>query len=272
MKYFFILSPNVFYYQQQELNSNMSSNTNNNKTKTPFTQYFCNEDKGMKLRSGTVINCIKNTILYPDLCDLYENMPLQPLDESDDGVYDFATFHCQNCFNIINQLRFIERHHETLHNETSLRGIYQETLNTLRSWIDAIESEQMKCECWHYHSWRVTEGACMLTPEYQYLSSLDHSEYHASLKNKENEPRHPSFYRARALHRVFHNNFLAPTEELDTDDVPVKKHDYSLILDELKIWQRYFRREFLERIKAARKALDKTKIVSDCIDNILDFL
>lgn len=247
-------------------------NTINRYNKTPFTQYFCNEDKGMKLRSGTVINSIKNTTLYTDLCDLYQNVPIQPLHEGDDGVYDFATYHCQSCFAIINQFRFIEIHHETLRNEASLHGVYMETLNTLRDWIDDIESEQIRCECWHYHSWRVTEGACMLTPEYEYLSSLDQTEYHASIENKENKTTHPSFYRTRALHRLFHNNFLVPTEEFDTEDLPVKKHDYALILTELKIWQRYFRGESLARIKAARKALDKTRLISDCVGNIMDFL
>jgi len=245
---------------------------NTNYNKTPYTQYFCNADKGMKLRSGTVINCIKNTPIYPDLSDLYETLPLQPLHEGDDGVYEFATYHCQNCFSIINQLRFIERHHETLRNEVSLHGIYLETLNILRDWIDDIESEQMKCECWQYHSWRVTEGACMLTPEYEYLSSLDHSEYQESVKNKENKPTHPSFYRARTLHRLFRNNFLVPTDELDAEELPVKKHDYNQILEELKIWQLYFRRESPIRIKAARKALDNTRLIPDCVGNILEFL
>lgn len=240
--------------------------------KTSFKQYFCNADKGMRLRSGTVINCIENSRIYIDLADLYENLPLSPLHDAENGVYDFAQWNCHQCFYIINQLRFIERHHETLRSEPQLLGILKETLSTLNDWIDGIERGEMKCGCWHYHSWRVTEGACMLTPEYEYLSSLDRTEYHDSLKNKENNPTHPFFYSARTLHRLFHNNFLVPTEEVDTEDLPVKKHDFNLILGELKIWQRYFRRESPKTINAARKTLSKTRIVPDCVGNILEFL
>lgn len=249
-----------------------SNNTNINMFKTPFTQYFCNEDKGMKLRSGTVINCIKNTPLYPDLCDLYENMPLAPLHDGDNGVYEFSSWRCHTCDAVINQLRFIERHHETLRNEASLIGLYREARNTLRNWIDDIKRGNMKCECWHYHSWRVTEGACMLTQEYEYLSSLDRSEYQTALENNTNKPTHPSFYSSRYLHRIYRNNFLVPTDEFDIEGTPVKEHDYKLILEELKLWERYFRRESQTHIKAARKALNKTTLVSDCVGNILEFL
>lgn len=250
----------------------MSSNTFNIYKKTPFTQYFCNEDKGMKLRSGTVINCINNTPLYPDLCDLYENTPLYPIHEGDNGVYEFSNWRCRTCDYIINRLRFIERHHETLRLETSLQGMYQETLNSLREWIRDIESGNMKCECWHYHSWRVTEGCCMLTQEYEYLSSLDHSDYHKAIKNKTNKSSHPLFYRTRQLHRIYHNNFLIPTEEQDMEGTPIKKHDYNMILEEVKLWERYFRRESNACVKAAQRALNKTRIVSDCVGNILEFL
>lgn len=89
------------------------NNKSNNYTKTPYTQYFCLEKEGMKLRSGTAINCIKKTPLYDDLRDLYENMTL-PLLTREDGVYEFATWHSHKCYSIINQLRFIESHHETL--------------------------------------------------------------------------------------------------------------------------------------------------------------
>lgn len=251
---------------------NNNTNLFNKYTKTPFTQYFCNEDKGMKLRSGTVINCIKNTPLYQDLSDLYENMSLNAVHEGEYHEYNLSTWRCATCYCIINQLRFIERYHDNLRNETSLRGICQETRNTLRKWIDGIKRGNMKCECWHYHSWRVTEGACMLTEEYEYLSSLDRSEYQTALENKTNKPTHPSFYSSRYLHRIYRNNFLVPTDQFDVYGTPVKEHDYNLILEELKLWERYFRREPSFRIKAAFKALEKTILVSDCVNNILEFL
>jgi len=239
--------------------------------KTPYTQFFCNENKGMKLRSGTVINCIKNTPLYQDIADLYENMPLQPLHEGEDGVYEFSTWLSSDCSSVINQLRFIERHHDTLQNNACLIGIYRETLETLRSWILGIKSGGMKCNCWQYHSWHVTEGACMLTPEYEYLSSLDRTEYYTSIENKKNKPEHSSFYQTRHLRRLFHNNFLVPTEDLDTDGIPVKKHDYNLILEELKIWERYFRRQHSTERKASSVFL-KTITIDDCAGRILEFL
>lgn len=240
---------------------------NHNYTKTPYTQYFCSENEGMKLRSGTVINCIKKSPLYDDLLDLLKKrMTLPPLHEGEDGVYEFSTWHSHNCSSIIEQLRFIERHHETLLREPILVGLYKQTLNTLNNWIRDIESGSMKCECWHYHSWRVTEGACMLTPEYDYLSSLDHHDYHNIKSNKN------ITYSSRMLYRLYRNNFIVSTEEEDVYGVSVKKHDYSLILDELQLWRRYFRKEPLVNIKAAYKALNKTKIVSDCIGKVLEFL
>lgn len=241
--------------------------------KTPFKQYFCNADKGMMLRSGTVINSIENSRIYTDMSDLYENRPLSPLHDSEIGSYYFSSWYSHQCFYIINQLRFIERHHETLRNEEpQLRSIYMETLSTLNQWIDMIELGGMKCGCWRYHSWNVTEGECMLTPEYEYHLSFDHTEFQKSLKSNINRPTHPSFYCVRTLYRLFRNNFLVPTEDLDNEDVPVKKHDYNLILEELKIWQIYFRRESPQVIKRARTTLNKTKIVDECVENILEFL
>lgn len=105
-----------------------------------------------------------------------------------------------------------------------------------------------------------------LTPEYDYLSSLDHSDYHNTKSNKN------VTYSTRMLYRLYRNNFLVSTEKEDVYGVSVKKHDYSLILDELQLWRRYFRKEPLVNIKAAHKALNKTKIVSDCIGKVLEFL
>ena len=107
----------------------------------------------------------------------------------------------------------------------------------------------------------------MLTPEYDYISSLDHPDYHTIKSNKN------VAYSSRMMYRLYRNNFLVPTEEEDVYGVSVKKHDYSLILDELKVWRRYFRKEPLVNIKAANQVLNKkTKLVPDCIGKVLEFL
>ncbi|MEX0597793.1 MAG: hypothetical protein WD512_14975, partial [Candidatus Paceibacterota bacterium] len=170
--------------------------------KTPFTQFFCGTTEGMKLRSGTVINHIKNTPLFEDIVDLYENWPLRP---SHDGERnEGSSNYCGDCFAIINRLRFIERHHETLRNEPNLLDMYQYELNELNNTILAMEGRKNLCECWHYFPWRVTDGACMLTDEYDYLASYDHAEYHAT---KTYSPTHPLFFKNRGLYRLYRNNF-----------------------------------------------------------------
>lgn len=88
-----------------------------------------------------------------------------------------------------------------------LVGLYKETLNTLSNWVRDIVSGNMKCECWHYHSWCVTEGACMLTPEYDYISSLDHTDYHTIKSNKN------VTYSSRMMYRLYRNNFIVPQKK-----------------------------------------------------------
>lgn len=234
--------------------------------KTPFTQFFCSKNEGMKLRSGTVINSIQNTPFYGDMIDLYENMSLCPTTSYEPS--DGASNYCNDCFTIINIIRFIERHHEIMQNDANLSDMYRYKLSDINQMIKDIESGNVKCGCWQYLPWRVSEGECMLTDEYDYLASLDHSDYHAT---KTTNISHPSFFKNRHLYRLYRNNFLIPTDEADTLGISVKKHDYDLILQELKNWQRYFRREHSTRIKAASKIL-KTVTIDDCAGKILEFL
>jgi len=239
---------------------------NSYSNKTPFTQYFCAKEQGMKLRSGTVINSIRNTPFYGDMMDRYENHPLAPIHR--DEVPEAASNYCGECFYIINTIRFIEIHHETLRNDSNLLDMYRHELYELNNTIRSIENGTIKCGCWQFFSWRVTEGECMLTPEYEHYASLDHAEYNAT---KITDITHPSFYKNRHLYRMHRNNFLAPTEETDTNGDTVKKHDYNLILEELKNWQRYFRGEHTTLVKAAKKTL-KTFTIDDCLGKILEFL
>jgi len=265
LKYFFTL------YEFQKLlltraQLNMTIKNNFYSNKTPYTQFFCDKNNGMKLRSGTVINYIKNTPFYNDWMDLYENISLRPA--HNDEIDEAATNYCGECFAIINRIRFIEKHHESLRNDPNLSNMYRNELNDINSTILKIESGEITCGCWQYFGWRITFGECMLTPEYNHLASLDHSDYHAT---KNTNVTHPDFFKNRHLYRLYCNNFISPTEEIDTNGDSVKKHDYNLILKELKNWQLYFRREHASRIKAATKTL-KTVTIDDCVGKILEFL
>jgi len=235
-------------------------------TKTPFTYFYCNETSGMRLRSGTTINHIKKSPFFEDLKALYYNNPVSSIYE--DEITDFTFNYCNDCFSVINLIRFLEKNHNALQSESHLVNHYKEQLNNLNSQIEMIENGTMKCKCWHYMSWRVTEGACMLSEEYEYLESVEHTAYH-SIKhiNKSN----PLFYRYRTLNRLYQSNFLVPTEQEDTDGKMVKEHDYSKILGELKMWRQYFRKEHITRIKTADKVLNKITI-QDCARKILEFL
>lgn len=243
----------------------MSLNTKT-KTKTPYTYFYCDEADGMRLRSGTTINHIKKTSLFEDLKALYYKEAVSPFYEED--IKDFAFNYCNDCFSIINLIRFLEKNHESLRTDAYLVNHYKEQLNNLNSLIEMIEKGNMKCKCWHYHSWRITEGACMLTEEHDYLQSLDHSGYHVIKNiNKSN----PLFYNYRALYRLYNCNFLTPTDKEDTDGNSVKEHNYMKILSELKIWRQYFRKEHITRVNVASQVLNKITI-QDCAGKILEFL
>lgn len=234
--------------------------------KTPFTYFYCDESEGMRLRSGNTINHIKKSPFFEDLKAFYYNEPVSSIYE--DEITSFTFNYCNDCFSVINLIRFLEKNHEALQSESHLVNHYKEQLNNINSLIDMIENGTMNCKCWHYHSWRVTEGICMLTEEYEYLESAEHSVYN-SIKhiNKTN----PLFYRYRSLHRLYQLNFLVPTEEEDTDGNIVKKHDYSKFLSELKLWRQYFRREHMTRFKIAEKVVNNITI-QDCAGKILEFL
>lgn len=234
---------------------------------TPFTHYYCGEGLGMKLRSGTIINCIKNSSFFDDLKNLYHNMPIQSRYE-DERVTDFVYDYCNDCFTINNLIRFIEKNHEALRESPYLLGCYKEQLNHLNSLIEMIEKNQMSCKCFQYFSWRITEGECMLTKEYDYLMSADHAAYHSIKTLKMTDP---DFYRYRTLNRLYRTNFLIPTEETDILNNQAKKHDYTQILCELKIWQKYFNKEHLTRVKKFSAILNKITI-EDCSDKIIEFL
>jgi hypothetical protein len=108
----------------------------------------------------------------------------------------------------------------------------------------------------------------MLSEEYDYLQSVDHVAYQSIKHIKKT---HPDFYRYRTLNRLYNSNFLIPTDKTDVAGTLIKEHDYSQIQRELKLWQQYFRKEHLTRIKAADKVLNKITI-QDCAGKILEFL
>ena len=250
------------YLKHDTLFQNMTTNS-----KTPFTYFYCDETSGMRLRSGTTINNIKNSPFFKDLKNFYYNMPIEPIYEEE--IVAFIYNYANDCFSVTNLIRFLEKNHEALRTDPSLVNHYKEQLNNINSQIDMIEQGKVKCNCWHYFSWRVTDGACMLTEEYDYLQSADHAVYHSIKHIKNNN--HPDFYRNRTLHRLHHTNFLIPTEQTDTDGIQAKKHDFTQILDELKLWQRYFNKEHLTRVKVASQVLNKITI-QDCAGKILEFL
>lgn len=235
-------------------------------TKTPFTYFYCNESDGMRLRSGTTINHIKKSPFFKDLERLYYNKPVKSIYE--DEINNFTLNYCNDCFSVINLIRFLEKNHEALQSDSHLVNHYTEQLNNVNSLIEMIENGTMKCKCWHYMPWRVTEGACMLTEEYEYLETTPYIKYH-SIKNIKKS--NPLLYRYRTLNRLYNYNFLVQTEQEDTDGKMVKEHDYSKILSELKLWRQYFRKEHLTRFRVAEKVVNNITI-QDCAGKILEFL
>jgi len=235
--------------------------------RTPFTYYYCGNGLGMKLRSGTTINCIKNTPFFDDLNNLYRHMPVDSRYE-DERVTDFVYDYSSDCFTVNNLIRFIEKYHDVLRESPYLLGCYKEQLGHLNSLIEMIENNQITCKCFQYFSWRINDGECMLTKEYDYLTSAGHDAYQ-SIKNLKMTD--PGFYRYRTLYRLYRTNFLIPTEETDSEGNQVKKHDYAQILCELKLWQKYFAKEHLTRVKAFSTILNKITI-EDCVGKIIEFL
>lgn len=174
--------------------------------------------------------------------------------------------YCSKCNNVINLFRFMERNYDTLRTNPDCLNVYQYMIKEINLTILDIELGIVKCKCWHCYSWRVTEGACLLTSEYK-----NHQQKYEHISKKQLPS---SAFNNRTLYRLQHNNFMYATKRLDSDDEYVKKHDYKLILEELKFWRERFSQEplYITNAKMQAKMQLEQKINNDCINNVLEFV
>lgn len=234
----------------------------------------------MSLSSGDVIKCNQHTLLCIAIKKLMriKGIHFTTTHYMVEKANDLSDVCCSDCSGVLNLFRFIEENYEILRTHPDLPALYNYILQNInytisniengKNYTDSnIENGKIKCGCWHYFSYRITEGVCMLTPEYEY-----HEKQYASISDKEKQELSSSLANRKA-YRLYRKNFMVATEILDSDDVQVKEHDYNLILDELRFWQTYFQQEHNTTIAEARKVLSTfIQMDDDCVSKILEFI
>jgi hypothetical protein len=220
----------------------------------------------IELNSGDKIYCEHWSLMTVHIKSLVKKYNSCQTYLVNEPATDASSFYCANCEKVFVLIRFLERNYDVLRTNPKLLNVYCHALKEINLMIRDIELSIVKCNCWQYYSWRVTEGSCMLTPEYKY--------YQRKYGHISKKQLPASAFNNRNLYRLQCNNFMFPTDELDSDDEYVKKHDYNLIMDELKFWRERFSQEpasITTSKKHAKLQLDKN-IDNDCISKVFDFV
>lgn len=177
-------------------------------------------------------------------------------------VTDTSSEYCSKCSHMISRFRFMEGNYDTLRKYSECITVYNYMLEEINYTIRDIELGIIKCGCWHYYPSRVTDGNCLLKFEYE-----SHKRKYAHI-NKKQLP--SSAFNNRTLYRLQNNNFMFATNKKDRNGDYVIKHNYKLILEELKNWRERFSQEhqFIAKVK---KQLSH-KINDDCLNKVFEFI
>lgn len=122
-----------------------------------YKQYYCNEDQGMRLRSGTVINCLKTSTFYRDY---REAISYSTREYHRDRDYTENLY----CLSLQAVLSVLEKHAESISNNPYLLNFYKMVLIKLPQFADGMKKQYGEiCKCcetdtfwrnmwkkWHY--------------------------------------------------------------------------------------------------------------------------
>jgi hypothetical protein len=122
-----------------------------------FKQYYCNKKEGMKLRSGTYINCCGSSDIWKDWFKIMETTKY--------GIYPHGNSNA-TCLTVQGLLSFLEKHKYTITEEPKLYKFYKELVVKLDDFQHKTEEIYKKqnqtttttnnpfCECcspFYYH-------------------------------------------------------------------------------------------------------------------------
>lgn len=106
-----------------------------------YKQYYCNQDQGMRLRSGTVINCLSSSTFYSDYM---EAISYSTRNYTRDGDYVQTLY----CLSLQAVLSVLEKHKESIANNPSLIKFYKMALIKLPQFADDIKKHDKElCKC-----------------------------------------------------------------------------------------------------------------------------
>ena len=224
----------------------------------------------MRLRSGTTINCLRNTKFFKDIKIL--------LDEESSYEDKPHYGYCRTCSIIFGLFDFLEKYHNELRGEdkTRLKGnsaellsLYYATRKKLKEMIDTIDSNTVTCKCNEQNIYY--DGT--LYYNYTYMQELSEQSDYQKMAN------YTGYGPDREKYRLYHNNFTICIREenpFDPDDVYIiMGRDFQKVRSELQHWSKYFNKEHYSIVSKTKKALDshpRIFINQDCISNILEFL
>lgn len=120
-----------------------------------FKQYYCNQCEGMKLRSGTYINCCTSSDLWNDWFKIMETNKY--------GIYPHGNMNV-TCLTVHGIMSFLEKHKDTITEDPTFYKFYKTTLLKLDDFQRQMEEIYKKqnhtttnkpfCECcspFYYH-------------------------------------------------------------------------------------------------------------------------
>lgn len=97
-----------------------------------YKQYYCNESQGMRLRSGTVINCLSSSTFYRDFM---EAISYSTREYHRDGDYTQKLY----CLSLQSVLSVLEKHADSIANNPSLTIFNKMSLTKLPQFADGIK-------------------------------------------------------------------------------------------------------------------------------------
>ncbi len=119
-----------------------------------YKQYYCNKTDGMKLRSGTVINCLASSTLLKDWEEAIKHTTYTYIRDQN------FTNQQLRCLSLNAVLMTLEKHSHSIIEEPNLFGFYQMALIKLPEFSDGVKKHGMPCNCYEIkrvwgHIWKV---------------------------------------------------------------------------------------------------------------------
>jgi len=219
-----------------------------------FTQYYFPATEGMKLRSGKVINCIKNSYLYQDM-----NAYTPKNDYG--GKY---AFHCNPCRDVFILLEFLEKNYRIIRREPLLSTLYYSIPKHIANLINELKNPKKHCS---FHENTRHYDPLFLDEYFDFDDLRARNEPFIGQEMKKYDG-----YKHRNMYRTYHLNFLKmavrPHLNIHIESI---YHDFNLLTSELKHWFKYFNRHNEPDLKKINSMLYE-KTIHDCVNMISSYL